>query len=74
MKGGGVCQPGLACANGVAEGRNCFPNIFLPWPAAGVSSLGVVCPETDASHGVERAGFSQTDASAQKVLVHGRVL
>ena len=38
-------------------------------------SLWVVCLETDAPHGVKRAGLSQTfGASAQKVLFHGRVL
>ena len=38
-------------------------------------SLWVVCLETDAPHGVKRAGLSQTfGASAQKVLFHSRIL
>ena len=59
MRGGEVCQPGLACANDVVDGRKSFSEILYYSPRAGVASLGVVCPETDAQHGVERTGISQ---------------
>ena len=75
MRGGGICQPGLACVNGVADGRKSFSKHFFPWSAAGVAGFEVVCPETDAPHGAKMASFSQTvGASAQKVLFHGWVL
>ena len=75
MRGIRVCQPGFACGNRVADGRKSVSEKTIPWPPAGVASLGVVCPETDAPHGVKRAGFSRTfGASAQKVLFYGRVL
>ena len=68
MRGVEVCQPGLTCANGVAEGRKSFSEQLFPCSPAGVASLGVVCPEVDAPHGVKRAGFSQNfGASAQKI-------
>ena len=68
VRGGGVCQPSFACTNGVADGRICFFEQLFPYPPAGAASLGIICPETDAPHGVKRAGFSQTlGASAQKV-------
>ena len=75
MRGDGACQPGLACANAVTDGRKSFPEQFLPSPPAGVASLEVVRPERDAPHGVKRAGFGQTlGTSALKVLFHGRFL
>ena len=68
-------QPGLTCAKGVANGGKSFPEQKFPSPSAGALGLGVVRPETDAPHGVKWASVSQRfDASAQKVLLHGRVL
>ena len=75
LRGGVGCPPGVTGANGVADGRKSFSEHIIPWPPAGIMSLGVVFPETDAPHGVERAVFSQKfGASAQKVLFHGRVM
>ena len=75
MKGGEVCQPGLACTDGVADGRKSFSENKIPWPPARVASPRVVCPVTDTPHGVKRAGFSlKIGASAQKMLFRGRVL
>ena len=69
MRGGGICQIGLACVNDVADGRKSFSRQTFPWPPAEVASHGVGSPETDVSHGVKRACFSQTfGASAQKAL------
>ena len=46
--------------------RNNVSEKMFPWPPAGIMSLGIVFLETYASHGVRRAGFSQTvDASAR---------
>ena len=69
----GVCQPRLACANGVADGRKSFSEHLFPWPPTWFASLEAVCPKTDDPHGVKRAGFSQS-AGVQKVFFHGRVL
>ena len=69
-------QPSHNGANGVVNRRNSFfsEQFFSSQPAV-ITGLGVVRPETDAPHGVERAGFSQKfGASAQKVLFHCRVL
>ena len=75
MRGGGVCQPGLACADGVVNGKKSFSEQNFPWPPSGVANLEVVRPKTDVPHGVKRAGYIQTfGTSAQKVLFHGRVL
>ena len=60
MIGGEVCLPGLACANGVADGKKIFSEQGFPWPPPKVSSLGVVGPNTDVPHGANGAGFSQT--------------
>ena len=69
------CQPRLTGANGVANRRKSFSEQFFPLPPAGITGLGVVRPETDALHGVERDGFSRFfGANAQEVMVHGRVL
>ena len=69
------CQPGLTGANGVANRRKSFSEKNFPSPQAGITGIGVVRPEADAPHGVERAGFSQVfGASAQEVVLHGRVL
>ena len=48
---------------------------MFPSPSAVITGLGVVRPETDAPHGVERAGVSQSYcASAREMIFHGRVL
>ena len=75
LKRGLGSQPGLTGANGVANRRKSFSEKFFPSTQAGITDLGVVRPEADAPHGVERAGFSQPfTASAQEVVFHGRVL
>ena len=75
LRGGLGCQPGLNGANGVANRRKSLFEQFFPPPPAGITGLGVVLPETDAPHGVERAGFSQNNcASPQEVVFLGRVL
>ena len=75
LKRGLGSQPGLTGANGAANLRNRFSEQSFPSPPARITALGVVRPETDALHGVERAGFSQFFcASAQEVVFHGRVL
>ena len=75
LRGGLGCQPGFTGADGVANRRKSFSERLVPSPPARITDLGVVRPETDAPHGVERAGFSQNfSASAQEVVFHGRVL
>ena len=75
LRGGLGCYPGLTGANDVANGRKSFAEQIVPSPPAEITGLGVARPETDAPHGVERSGFSQTFcASAQEVMSHGRVL
>ena len=75
LRGGLCCQPGLTGANGVANRRKSFSEQTFPWPPAGITGLGVVHPEADAPHRVERAGCSQTfGTSAQDVIFHGKVL
>ena len=69
------CQPGLTGPNGVTNRIKSFSEHFFPSLQAGITGLGVVRPEANAPHGVERAGFSQNfSASAQEVVFHGRVL
>ena len=47
----------------------------FPSPLAWVVGSGIVRPETNALHWVQRAGFGQTFvASTQKVMFHGGVL
>ena len=66
MRESGVCQPGLTCVKGVANGEESFTEQMLPTPQKGVFTLGIACPETNARHGVKRDGFGQTaGASAQ---------
>ena len=52
-------QTGLTCTKGVANGGRSFPEKNFPTPPREVVGLAVICPETDAPHGVRRAGFSQ---------------
>lgn len=54
MRGGRICQPGLACGNG---GKS-FPEHCFPLPPTGILGLGAAHPDTGAPHGVNRAGFS----------------
>ena len=75
MRGDLGCQPGLTGANGVANRRTIFSELWFPSSTAGITGLGVVSPENNAPHGVERAGFSLTFcASCQEVVFYGRVL
>ena len=70
MRGGEVCQLGLVCVNGVANGRKRFSEKVFPWPPAGVANR---LPEDRCPTRGQKAGFSQTlGARAQKVLFHGQ--
>ena len=73
--GGQVCPPGLSVANFFANGRKRLTEQNFPSPLAWVVGSGIIRPETNAPHWVERAGFGQTFvASAQKVIFHGGIL
>ena len=64
-----MCRPCLTFANCFANGRKCFPEQSFSSPLARVVGPGVIRPETNAPHWVQRAGFSQTFvASAQNVI------
>ena len=69
-------QPSHNGANGVVNRRNSFfsEQFFSSQPAV-ITGLGVVRPETDAPHGVERADFIQNVfGSTQGVIFHDWVL
>ena len=66
MREGSVCQLGLTCAKGVANGGESSIEQMFPTPPRGVLRLEVVFLETDAPHGVERAGFSQTVGASEQ--------
>ena len=69
-----MCRPGFTFANGVADGRKCLTEQIFPSPLSGVIDPGIIHPETNAPHWVQRAGFSQTfGASAQKMMFHGEI-
>ena len=62
-------------ANGVEDGRKCFTEQICLSPLARVVGPGIIRPETNAPHWVQRAGFSQkVVASAQKLIFHGGIL
>ena len=70
-----MCRPGFTFANGVADGRKCLTEQIFPSPLSGVIDPGIIHPETNAPHWVQRAGFGQPFiASAHKVMFHGGVL
>ena len=74
-RGGGVCRPCLTFANGVADSRKYPIEKNGPSPLAEVTGPGIIRPDTNAPHWVQRAGFSQKfDASAQKVIFDGGIL
>ena len=67
-----MCRPGLTFANGFANGRKCLTEKKMSSLLGRVVGPGIIRPETNAPHWVQRAGFSQTFvASAQKVILHG---
>ena len=73
-RGGGVCRPCLTFENDVAESRKYFIEKNCPSPLAEVAGPGIIRPEINAPHWVQRAGFGQAFvASAQKVMFHGRI-
>ena len=55
-----MCQPGLTFAKSLANGRKCLTAQFFPSSLAWVVGPGIIRPETNAPHLVQRAGFSQT--------------
>ena len=73
--GSRVCQPGLTVANFFANGRKRLTEKTFPGPLPWVVGSGIIRPEINASHWVQRAGFGQPFvASAQKVMFHGGIL
>ena len=70
-----MCPPGVTFANCFANGRNCLTEQNFPSPRAWVVGSGIIRPETNAPHWVQRAGFGQTFvARAQKVMFHDGIL
>ena len=70
-----MCQPGLAVANFFANGRKRLTEQIFPSPLVWTFGSGIILPETNALHWVQRAGFGQPFiASAQKMMFHGGVL
>ena len=70
-----MCRPGLTFANCFANGRNFLTEQIFPSPLAWVVGPGIIRPDTNAPHWVQRAGFSpKFVASAQKVIFHGGIL
>ena len=57
--GGWVRQPGLTVANRFANGRKRLTEQIFPSPLAWVVGSGIIRPETNAPHWVQRAGFGQ---------------
>ena len=55
---GGVCQPVRIVAKEVADGRKKLPKQVISSPQVGGMGVGVIRPEANAPHLVERAGFS----------------
>ena len=53
-------QPGLTVANCFANGRKRLTEQIFPSPLAWVVGSGIIRPETNAPHWVQRAGFGQT--------------
>ena len=73
--GGRVCQPGLSVANFFANCRKRLTEQNFPSPLVWAFGSGIIRPETDVPHWVQRAGFGQPFiASAHKVMFHGGVL
>ena len=69
-----MCQPGLTFANFFVNGRKRLTEHFFSSPLAWVFDSGIICPETNASHWIQRAGFGQPFvASAQTVMLRGGV-
>ena len=70
-----MCQPDLVVANFFVNDGKRLTEQFFPSPLAWVVGSGIIRPETNAPHWVQRAGFGQTFVvSAQKVMFHGGIL
>ena len=66
INGARVCQPGLTAVNFFANGRKRLTEQIVPSPLAWVFGSGIIHPETNAPHWVQRAGVGQPSiASAQ---------
>ena len=73
--GGRVRRPALIIANCFANGRKRLPEKMLSSPLAWVVGSGIIRPETNAPHWVQRAGVGQPFvAGAQIVMFDGGVL
>ena len=65
-----MCQPGLTVTNFFSNGRKRLTEQIFPSPLAWVVGSGIIRPETNAPHWVQRAGFGQPFiASDQKVML-----
>ena len=70
-----MCQPGLTVANFYANCRKCLTEQIFSSPLAWVVGSGIIRPNTNAPHWVQKAGLRQPFvASAQKVMFHGEIL
>ena len=70
-----MCQPGLTVTNCFAKCRKRLTEQNFPSPLAWGFGSGIIRPETNAPHWVQRAGFGQPFvASAQKVMFLGGIL
>ena len=65
--GGRACQPGLTFVDCFANGRKRLTEQNFPSPLARVVRPGIIRPETNAPHWIQRAGFRQN-------LLHGGIL
>ena len=67
-----MCQPCLTVANFFPKGRKRLTELSFPSLLAWVFSSGIIRPETNALHWVQRASFGQPFiASAQTVMFRG---
>ena len=68
-------RSGLAVANCFANGRECLTEQIFSSPFVWILGAGVIRPETNNPHWVQRTGLRQKIVtSAQKVKFHGWVL
>ena len=61
-----MCRPDLTFANSVADGRKCLTEQICPSPLAGVAGPGIIRPETNAPHWIQRAYINQSLLSVLK--------
>ena len=54
-----MCQPGLTVANCFLNGRKRLTEQISPSPQAWIVGSGIIHPDTNAPHWVQKAGFSR---------------